>query len=317
MGNIQNSKTWQKIAAVPVFACCHSNERIQELGDEVLWRIYTFSPIVGEDILSNKMEKKKSKQVRKALGMEDYWSQQQQQRAAMQTIKLYNNQDAIPVKWQKLTYNPVTNEMSPARLWSMMQKVVYGEIDLLEEHPTMNYDDFVKGLTECQTYLRSASIRALFQCLPRKHRPFVTKQEFIDFICDAHGAPNRRHYALRIKELLTIIEDKWKTEEVEKKRIAEKKQFEREQERIKRKEERERKKREKAEKRRQKEVARKEREQARKEKALKKQEEERQKMLEQERQEKENEIERKKRERQEKKEQKRRERRERKEREKK
>jgi len=160
----------------------------------------------------------------------------------MQTIKLYNNQDAIPVKWQKLTYNPVTNEMSPARLWSMMQKVVYGEIDLLEEHPTMNYDDFVKGLTECQTYLRSASIRALFQCLPRKHRPFVTKQEFIDFICDAHGAPNRRHYALRIKELLTIIEDKWKTEEVEKKRIAEKKQFEREQERIKRKEERERKK---------------------------------------------------------------------------
>eukprot|EP00483_Globobulimina_turgida_P013616 UN13642 len=204
------------------------------------------------------MEKKKAKHVRKALGIEKYWEQQQLQKAGMKTIKIYQDTDPIPNNWKKLTYNPALNEMSPARVWTMMQKVVYGDIDLLDEHPSMNYDDFVKGLSECQSYLRASSVRALFQCLPRKHRPFVTKQEFIDFICMSHVAPNRRHYSLRIKELLTIEEDKWKTDELEKKRIAQQKAIEREQQRLKRKQERADKKRLNEEKRRKKESARKE-----------------------------------------------------------
>ena len=78
--NIQNSKTWQKIAAIAVFACCHKEEKISDLGEEVLWRIYTFAPGVGENILRQRMPKKRAKQVRKALGMEEYWSEQQRQR---------------------------------------------------------------------------------------------------------------------------------------------------------------------------------------------------------------------------------------------
>merc|ERR1712129_354469 len=257
--NIQNSKTWQKIAAIPIFACCHDKQQISDLGEEVLWRIYTFAPGVGEDILSKKMDKKKAKQVRKALGMEDYWSEQQKQRGEMKTIKLYHSNDPLPVGWTKTTYNPTSNEMSPARLWSMMQQSVYGDIELLDQLPTLGYDDFVSGFSDCQSYLRSASIRALFQCLPRKHRPFVTKEEFIEFVCATHSAPNRRHYALRIKELLTIIEDKWKTEAAEKQRIADIKRQEREQ-----------KKREKEEKKRQKEIKRKEKEILKRQKEIEK-----------------------------------------------
>eukprot|EP01084_Bolivina_argentea_P035163 65222_1 len=233
--NIQNSKTWSKIAGVPLFACSHQKQEICDLGEEVLWRIYTFSPSVGEDILSNKMEKKKAKHVRKALGIEKYWEQQQKQKSDMKTLKIYCDTDSIPNNWKKLTYNPVLNEMSPARLWSMMQKQIYGQqIDLLDERPSMHFDDFVSGLSKCQTYLRESSIRASFQCLPRKHRPFVTKQEFVDFICMTHVAPNRRHYSLRIKELLTIIQDKWVTDELEKKRIAQQKAKDREEKRLKR-----------------------------------------------------------------------------------
>ena len=98
-----------------------------------------------------------------------------------------------------------------------------------------------------QDYLRESSIRALFQCIPRKQRPWMPKEKFVEFICGTHTSPNRRHYALRLKELLTIIEDKWKTKEAEKKRVAEQRALAREEKRRKRREERERKKQEKAE----------------------------------------------------------------------
>eukprot|EP01084_Bolivina_argentea_P060984 111436_1 len=157
------------------------------------------------------MKKKKAKQVRRALGFEKYWEQQQKHITNMKTLKLYKNTDSIPSNWYKLTYNHELKKMSPARLWALMQKVVYGEI---ERRPSMNCYDFVKGLSKCQTYLRESSVRALFQCLPRKHQPFVTKQEFIEYTCNSnHVAPNTIYYALKLKELLTIMEDKLKTEE--------------------------------------------------------------------------------------------------------
>eukprot|EP01084_Bolivina_argentea_P060983 111435_1 len=157
------------------------------------------------------MKKKKAKQVRRALGFEKYWEQQQKHITNMKTLKLYKNTDSIPSNWYKLTYNHELKKMSPARLWALMQKVVYGEI---ERRPSMNCYDFVKGLSKCQTYLRESSVRALFQCLPRKHQPFVTKQEFIEYTCNSnHVAPNTIYYALKLKELLTIMEDTLKTEE--------------------------------------------------------------------------------------------------------
>ena len=79
-------------------------------------------------------------------------------------------------------------------------KVVYEDIDLLDEHPSMSYDDFVRGLTECQTYLRSASVRALFQCLPRQHRPWLQNKNLLILYVMIIMCTNRRHYALRIKD---------------------------------------------------------------------------------------------------------------------
>lgn len=223
----QNSKTWQKLAAVPVFACSHENPKIHDLGIEVLWRIYTFMPTVGEDVLSNQMDKKKAKAVRKELGIEKYWSEQSRQRTELKTSKLYASGDAIPEHWSQMTYDVTSSDMSPARLWSMMQQQVYDDVndanDYRMEHPSMSFDDFVKGLSECQSYLRESSIRALFQCIPRRQRPWLTKQEFVSFICGTYTSPNRRHYSLRLKELLTIIEDVDKTKEAEARRAAEEK----------------------------------------------------------------------------------------------
>ena len=105
---------------------------------------------VGEDVLSNQMDKKKAKHVRKELGIEKYWDEQSRQRTEMKTIKLYAPNDPIPEHWTKMTYNPSSTDMSPARLWSMMQQHVYGDLDLLQEHPSMPFIEFVNGLCGCQ-----------------------------------------------------------------------------------------------------------------------------------------------------------------------
>lgn len=231
---IENKKTWKEIGSVAVFACNYhvssnmsddstSVEKIHEVGAEILYRIYLVAPAIAESILSNDMKSSVSERVRRQLGIDDEDNDLYRSGSVVNSdnnyTKFYEKGDVILERWESVTqYMPFEEqyfysdasqaendcEMSPARLWHMMQSVVHTSENDIVLKRAMNKESFVVGLSEVggQTHLKSKSIRALFNCMPRKQKPWITLKEFVFFVIRNHSAPIQNLYSIKLRELL-------------------------------------------------------------------------------------------------------------------